>query len=110
MAFTPGNSNGALNGTTQVDIVAEPASGVQRVVRNVTVFNRDTAAVEITLSYSDNATLRRLDKQTVQPQQAWVYSVVQVLDDVNDKLVAVMTAAAATTDPDFSASWADKTA
>lgn len=110
MSFTPGNSNGTLNGTTQVDIVASPAASTQRVVRNVTFHNRDTVAQEITLKYSDNATLRTLDKQTVQPGESWVYSVAQVLDDTDDKLVAVQTAAVTTTAPDFTASWADKTA
>lgn len=110
MAFTPGNSNGVLNGTTQVDIVVAPAASTQRVVRNVTFYNRDSVAQEITLKYSDSGTLRFLDKQTVQPGVTWLYSVAQVLDDTDDKLVAVMTAAVTTTAPDFTASWADKTA
>lgn len=110
MAFTPGNSHGALNGATPVDIVAAPAASVQRAVRNVTFFNRDTAAVTITLRLDDGGTERVLDKQTVQPDEAWVYSVLQVLDADDKKLEAVMSGAAATTNPDFSASWADKSA
>jgi hypothetical protein len=109
MAFTPGNSNGVLNGTTQVDIVGSPGASTQRVVRNVTFYNRDSAPVEITLKYLDNATLRFLDKQTIQPGESWVYSVAQVLDDTDDKLVAVQTSAPGT-NADFTASWADKTA
>ncbi len=110
MAFTPGNQNGVLNGTTQVDIVDSPGASTQRSVRNVAFYNRDSVAQEITLKYSANGTLRFLDKQTVQPGESWVYSVLQVLDATTDKLVAVMTAAVTTTAPDFSANYADKTA
>jgi len=46
MAFTPGNSNGTMNGATQVDIVVAPGSSTQREVANVSFFNRDTAAPE----------------------------------------------------------------
>jgi len=110
MALTPGNNNGALNGVTAVDIVAAPAASTQRVVRNVSFFNRDTAAVTITLRLDDGGTERVLDKQTVQPDEAWIYAVVQVLDATTKKLEAVMSGAPATTNPDFSAAWADKTA
>lgn len=110
MALTPGNTHGALNGTTPVDIVAAPAASTQRLVRNVTFYNRDTAAVTITLRLDDGGTERWLDTQIVQPGEAWLYSVVQVLDATSKKLEALMSGAAATTNPDFSASWADKTA
>lgn len=108
MAFTPGNTNGAMNGTTPVDVAPVPGAATQREVRNVSFYNRDTAAVEITLKYDDNGTARFLQKETVQPGKTWLYSVLQVLDDVNDKLTAVMTAAPATTQPDFVCNWADK--
>jgi hypothetical protein len=110
MALTPGNSHGALNGTTPVDIVAAPAASTQRLVRSVTFFNRDTAVVTITLRLDDGGTERVLDKQAVQPDEAWVYAVAQVLDTATKKLEAVMSGAPATTNPDFSATWADKTA
>lgn len=110
MAFTPGNQNGTLNGTTQVDIVTAPGASVQRAVRNVTFYNRDSVAVEVTLKFDANGTLRFLEKATVQVGESWVYSVLQVLDATTDKLVAVMTAAVTTTAPDFSANYADKSA
>lgn len=107
MPLTPGNSNGTLNGTTEVDVVAAPAASTQRMVRNITFFNRDASSVEITLKYDDNGVKRHLDKQSVAAGQAWKYEVLQVLDDTNDKLTAVLTAAP-TTQPDFVANWADK--
>lgn len=110
MAFTPGNSNGALNGTTSVDIVAAPAASTQRLVQSVVFYNRDTADVTITLRLDDNGTLRLLDRQTVSSATAWTFEVTQVLDATTKKLSALMSAVAATTNPDFSAAWADKTA
>jgi hypothetical protein len=108
-SFAFGNSNGVLNGTTQVDIAVAPPASTQRGVNNVTFFNRDTAPVTVTLKLSDAGTLRFLDQQTIQPNQAWLYSVLKVLDTTTKKLVAVMSGAPATTNPDFDAAWADNT-
>lgn len=109
MAFTPGNSNGALTGVTAVDVVAVPAAATQRMVRKVRFFNLDTASVTITLRYNDNATLRTLQTFTLAAGEAAVYEEVEVLDSTLRKLQAVMSAAAATTNPCYSAAWADKT-
>lgn len=110
MALTFGNSHGALNGTTPVDVVAAPAASTQRVVRNVVFHNRDSAAVVITLRLDDGGTERVLDIQTVQAGETWIYGVTTVLADTDHKLEAVMSGAPAGTNPDFVAAWADKTA
>lgn len=55
-AFTPAANAGALNGTTPVDLVAAPAGGTQRLVRTITVRNRDTAAVTLTVRLSVSGT------------------------------------------------------
>jgi hypothetical protein len=109
MAFTPGNSNGALNGTTPVDVVAAPASSTQRLVRKVRFFNLDTASVTITLQLDDNSTDRVLQKFTLAAGEAGVYEDVEVLDATTKKLQALMSGAPATTQPAYSAAWADKT-
>lgn len=109
MAFTPGNSNGALNGTTAVDVVAAPAASTQRMVRKVRFFNVDTASVTVTLRYNDNGTTRTLQKFVLGVDEAGVYEEVEVLDATTRKLQAVMSAAAATTNPVYSAAWADLT-
>ena len=108
-SFVYGNSNGALNGTSQVDVVAAPAALTQRGVRNVKFYNRDTVAHLITVKLSDNGTLRFLDAQTVQPGQAWFFGAFTVLDSSLKKLVAVMGEAVTTTNPDFDAAWSDNT-
>ena len=47
-AFTEGASDGALNGTNSVTLVAAPASSTRRVIKSITIENKDTAAVTIT--------------------------------------------------------------
>jgi len=48
------------NSGTAVTILAAPASSTQRVVKSVTIRNRDTAPVALTVQYNDNATLAEL--------------------------------------------------
>lgn len=108
MSFTPGNSNGALNGTTYVDVVAAPAASTQRMVRAVNFYNADTVANEITLALDDNGTVRIVAKETLQVGAWWVYDSVVVLDTTTKKLKAKMTAAVTTTNPDWVTSYGDR--
>lgn len=64
--FTEGSTDGALNGTTAVTLVAAPSSGYRRVVKAITIYNRDTAAITITLSLDNGGTLRQFAKVTLQ--------------------------------------------
>lgn len=64
--FTEGSTDGALTGTTPVTVVAAPASGVRRVIKEITIYNRDTAAVTITINLDNGGTLRQLTKVTLQ--------------------------------------------
>jgi hypothetical protein len=109
MAFTPGQQNAALNGTTYVDVVAAPASSTQRVVKNVCIYNADTVANEITLALDDNGTVRLLFKETLQAGESYVYDAVRVLTATTMKLKAKMTGAVTSTNPDVVASFADAT-
>ena len=70
-AFTEGASDGAFNGTNSVTIVAAPASLTRRIIRSITMENRDTAPVTITLSYDNNGTLRTIAKVTLQVGDTW---------------------------------------
>jgi hypothetical protein len=64
--FTEGSTDGALNGTTAVTLVAAPSAGYRRVVKAITIYNRDTAAITITLSLDNGGTLRQFAKVTLQ--------------------------------------------
>jgi len=70
-AFTEGSNDGALNGTTSVTLVASPAAATRRVVKNITIFNKDTAAVTVTVSYNANGTLRNIAKVTLAVGDTW---------------------------------------
>jgi hypothetical protein len=69
--FTEGATDGALNGTSSVTVVAAPASSTRRTVKTITVENKDTAAVTITVSYNNNSTLRTIAKVTLQVGDTW---------------------------------------
>jgi hypothetical protein len=70
-AFTEGASDGVLNGTSSVTLVAAPASSTRRVIKNITIENRDTAAVTVTISYDNNGTLRTIAKVTLNVGDTW---------------------------------------
>lgn len=69
--FTEASSDGALNGTTDVAIVAAPASGYRRVIKSICIQNRDTAAVTLTIKYDNNGTQRNIAKVTLQTGDYW---------------------------------------
>ena len=70
-AFTEGSTDGALNGTSQVTLVAAPAASTRRLVKTINIQNRDTAAVTLTITYNNNATLRNIAKVTLQVGDTW---------------------------------------
>lgn len=65
VAFTPGAADGLTNGATAVTAVAAPASGVQRQIKLLTLFNNDTASVIATVRVNNNAALRTIIKVTL---------------------------------------------
>ena len=69
--FTESASDGALNGVTSVTLVSAPAASTQRVIKSITIQNADTAAVTVTLSYNNNATLRTIVKVTLAVGETW---------------------------------------
>ncbi len=70
-AFTEGASDGALNGTSSVTLVAAPGASTRRVIKNITIENKDTAAVTVTISYDNNGTLRTIAKVTLNVGDTW---------------------------------------
>ena len=69
--FVEGSSDGALNGTTQVTLVASPAASTRRLIKTIYVENRDTAAVTITVTLNNSSTLRNIAKVTLQVGDTW---------------------------------------
>ena len=52
--FTPERNTGTTNNTTQVDMVAAPASGKQRLIETINVYNADTATMTVTVILDAN--------------------------------------------------------
>jgi len=69
--FTEGANDGALNGTSSVTMVAAPASATRRLIKSLSIENKDTAAVTVTVSYNNNSTLRTLYKVTLAVGDTW---------------------------------------
>lgn len=69
--FTEGATDGALNGTTSVTLVAAPAASTRRTIKAITVENKDTAAVTLTVSYNNGGTLRTIAKVTLNVGDTW---------------------------------------
>jgi hypothetical protein len=69
--FVEGASDGALTGTSSATLVAAPASSTRRVIKSITIENKDTAPVTVTISYDNNGTLRVIAKVTLQVGDTW---------------------------------------
>jgi len=69
--FTEGANDGALNGTSSVTLVAAPGASTRRTIKSITIENRDTAAVTLTISYNNSSTLRTIAKVTLQVGDTW---------------------------------------
>ena len=70
-SLTEGASDGALNGTSSVTLVAAPASSTRRVIKWITIQNKDTAPVTVTINYDNNGTVRQIAKVTLAPNDTW---------------------------------------
>jgi len=69
--FVEGSSDGALNGTTQVTLVASPAASTRRLIKTIYIENGDTAPVTITVTLNNSGTLRTIAKVTLQVGDTW---------------------------------------
>ena len=72
-SLTEGASDGALNGTSLVTLVAAPAASTRRVIKWITIQNKDTAPVTVTISYanSSGSTSRQIAKVTLAVNDTW---------------------------------------
>lgn len=69
--FTEGSNDGALNGTSSVTVCSAPAASTRRVINSITIENKDTAAVTVTIIYDNNGTLRNIAKVTLAVGDTW---------------------------------------
>jgi len=69
--ITEGATDGQLNGSTDVTVVPAPTGTNRRVVKDITIYNGDSAAVTVFVKYDNNATQRTLAKVTLQVGDTW---------------------------------------
>lgn len=69
--FTEGATDGVLSGTTDVTVCAAPAASTRRIVKAMTINNRDTAAVTVYIKYDNSGTQRRLTAVTLGVGETW---------------------------------------
>lgn len=60
--YTPSNSEGLSNNTTDVDIVSAPSSGFTRQIKQITVYNNDTVNATLTIKKDVSGTDKILCK------------------------------------------------
>lgn len=72
--FTPATNTGATNNTTPVTIVDVPAASTQRQLKFLSVRNADTTAVNLTVRFNDNSTIRVIFVVTLAISDTLIYS------------------------------------
>lgn len=68
-----GQKDGLLNSTTDVDIVSAPSSG-DRLIRQIHIYNADTASVTVTVKTDAGGTERKLIAVTLTTGQSLIYN------------------------------------
>jgi hypothetical protein len=72
-SFAPGRAVANSNGTTPVDVVGSPASGVQRFLDAVNLLNADTVNQTVTVAYRASGTDYILTRVTLGPNERLAY-------------------------------------
>lgn len=107
MTFTPGNSRGNFNSTTPVTIVSAPGAATQRIIKEITVYNKDTAVITVTISEQDTATNYEILSHTLAVGDTLVYTTNKILDSTSKSIVGVLGGAVTLNQPTFTADWGD---
>jgi len=69
--FTEGASDGTLNGTSTVTMVASPAASTRRVIKSIYIQNTDTAQVTVTVGYYNGTNTRVIAKVILNVGDTW---------------------------------------
>jgi hypothetical protein len=69
--FAEASTDGQLNGTTDVTLVAAPGSGVKRTIKSISVYNRDTAPVIVVIKLDVSGTQRILQRVQLVSGETW---------------------------------------
>jgi hypothetical protein len=72
--YAPGCAHGVTAGVADVDIVPAPAAGKVRQVKYLGIYNKDSAAADVTVKLDDAATERELVRITLAAKSTLVYT------------------------------------
>ena len=70
-AFTEGGNDGVMNGTTPVTLVAAPSASTRRIIKAISIQNRDTAAATVTVNLVSAGGTRQIWKGILQVGDTW---------------------------------------
>jgi len=73
-AFTPGRTIVNTNNAVDVNLVPAPAASTQRVIDTISIYNKDTGAIGVTIKLDANGTEYILLSWTLQPAERIEYS------------------------------------
>ena len=69
--FTEGSNDGVMNGTTPVTLVAAPSASTRRIIKAISIQNRDTAAATVTVNLVSAGGTRQIWKGILQVGDTW---------------------------------------
>lgn len=70
-AFTEGVSDGILQASAYVTVVAAPSAGVRRIIKSITFYNNYSGLNSVILELDNNGTKRRIINLSLGAQQTW---------------------------------------
>jgi hypothetical protein len=71
--FTEGSNEGTFNSTTEVTLLAAPASGHRRIIKSISIYNADTANVTYSLYMLVTAAVQIIEKRTLTTLSSKLY-------------------------------------
>ena len=69
--FTEGSADGALTGTTSATLLTGLGSGSKRIVKSISIHNRDSNTITVYLKLDNNGTVRIIEKIVLAAGEAW---------------------------------------
>jgi hypothetical protein len=109
MAFAELSSDGTSNSTTPVEMVAAPGASTKRIIKSMTVYNADSAAATVTITFDNNVNERIINKTTLDAGDQLYIDDVIVLPDTTSSINLVLAGAVSATQLDWTAHYGDST-
>lgn len=97
MTVTEKSEDGTSSNTAIVTVVTAPGASARRSIKNINIYNADSANASVSLKFVDTASANRsLMVTTLSPGDTLIYDNILILDNVN-KSVTLSLAANVTT-------------